>query len=77
MEKPTETHHAEISESKRPSVVADNELEHELTIRYILKHHKALAGWAFFWAMCAIGWGFDAQVNGAMISVPAFRRDFG
>lgn len=21
--------------------------------------------------------GFDAQVNGAMIAVPAFRRDFG
>lgn len=52
-------------------------LEHELTITHVLTHHKALAGWSFFWALCAIGWGFDAQVNGAMISVPAFRRDFG
>ncbi|EON67630.1 hypothetical protein W97_06773 [Coniosporium apollinis CBS 100218] len=55
----------------------DNEQEHQLTLRYVFKHHKALIGWSFYWAMCAVGWGFDAQVNGAMISVPAFRRDFG
>jgi hypothetical protein len=56
---------------------SDAHLEHELTLTYVLTNHKALAGWSFFWALCAIGWGFDAQVNGAMISVPAFRRDFG
>jgi hypothetical protein len=72
---------------------ADIDQEHQLTFRDAWKHHKAIVGWSFFWAMCAIGWfallsgtvlfkansrrGFDAQVNGAMISVPSFRRDFG
>ncbi|KAH8751460.1 maltose permease, partial [Hyaloscypha finlandica] len=56
---------------------ADIDQEHQLTFRDAWKHHKAIIGWSFFWAMCAIGWGFDAQVNGAMISVPSFRRDFG
>jgi hypothetical protein len=75
---------------------ADVEAEHQLTFRDVWKHHKAIIGWSFFWAMCAIGWfvllsspllpqdwkltlhrGFDAQVNGAMIGVPSFRRDFG
>ncbi|KAE8416035.1 general substrate transporter [Aspergillus pseudocaelatus] len=27
--------------------------------------------------MCALGWGFDTQVNGAMVSVPAFREYYG
>lgn len=62
---------------KASQIATDNELEHDLTLKYVLAHHKALIGWIFFWALCAIGWGFDAQVNGAMISVPAFRRDFG
>ncbi|KAH8599234.1 general substrate transporter [Bisporella sp. PMI_857] len=51
--------------------------EHQLTFRDVWKYHKAIIGWSFFWAMCAVGWGFDAQVNGAMIGVPSFRRDFG
>ncbi|KAH7329462.1 maltose permease [Stachybotrys elegans] len=51
--------------------------EHDLTLRGILQSHKAIVWWCFFWAMCAVGWGFDAQINGAMISVASFRRDFG
>ncbi|KAH5037000.1 hypothetical protein HBI75_079330 [Parastagonospora nodorum] len=57
--------------------IADNETEHRLTLGDIWKNHRSLIWCSFFWAMCAIGWGFDAQINGAMISVPAFRRDFG
>ncbi|KAH6684802.1 general substrate transporter [Halenospora varia] len=53
------------------------ETEHQLTFRDVWRNHKAIIGWSFFWAMCAVGWGFDAQVNGAMIGVPSFRRDFG
>ncbi|KAH7041609.1 maltose permease [Microdochium trichocladiopsis] len=51
--------------------------EHELTLGQVFRHHKAVAWWCFYWAMCAVGWGFDAQINGAMIAVAAFRRDFG
>ncbi|KAL6890039.1 maltose permease [Trichoderma evansii] len=51
--------------------------EHELTIAEIWKSHKLVIWWCFYWAMAAVGWGFDAQINGAMISVPSFRRDFG
>jgi MFS family permease len=58
-------------------LAVDDSLEHELTVKYMLAHHNKLIAWTFFWALCAIGWGFDAQVNGAMISVPSFRRDFG
>jgi hypothetical protein len=30
--------------------------ERQLTFRDIWKHHRAIIGWSFFWAMCAIGW---------------------
>lgn len=84
---PTEIAHEEVSIKGEPTLVhgdkveaklaADDSLEHEITVKYMFAHHKKLIAWTFFWALCAIGWGFDAQVNGAMISVPAFRRDFG
>ncbi|KAK0125363.1 hypothetical protein ONS96_009211 [Cadophora gregata f. sp. sojae] len=48
-----------------------------ISIRETIQGNGAVLWWAFFFAMSVIGWGFDAQVNGAMISVPAFRRDFG
>jgi hypothetical protein len=35
---------------------ADIDQEHQLTFRDAWKHHKAIIGWSFFWAMCAIGW---------------------
>lgn len=59
------------------NVITDNVHEHQLTFIEVAQHHKALIWWSFYFAMCAVGWGFDAQVNGAMISVPSFRRDFG
>ncbi|KAH8895204.1 maltose permease [Thozetella sp. PMI_491] len=64
-------------DSKAPDGRLANGLEHELTLNDICKNHKSLIGWSFYWAFCAIGWGFDAQINGAMISVASFRRDFG
>ncbi|KAL2826752.1 general substrate transporter [Aspergillus pseudoustus] len=51
--------------------------EDSLTFQHVLKNHKGIIGWSFFWAMCAIGWGFDAQINGAVIAIPAFRREYG
>lgn len=54
-----------------------NEREKQITVRDVFANHPRLAWWVFYWAMAAVGWGFDAQVNGAMISVPSFRRDFG
>ncbi|EEY23479.1 maltose permease [Verticillium alfalfae VaMs.102] len=69
----TVSHH----DTKEGMSTSANQQEHELTLKTVFKHHKAVIWWCFYWAMCAIGWGFDAQINGAMISVAAFRRDFG
>ena len=74
VESQTATSHGDKVEER---VAVDESLEHELTVKYMFANHKKLIAWTFFWALCAIGWGFDAQVNGAMISVPSFRRDFG
>ncbi|KAJ3950306.1 uncharacterized protein N0V96_001450 [Colletotrichum fioriniae] len=64
-------------DAKGLAVGATNQQEHDLTVREVFKNHKAIVWWCFYWAMAAIGWGFDAQINGAMISVASFRRDFG
>ncbi|KAL1600758.1 hypothetical protein SLS60_007146 [Paraconiothyrium brasiliense] len=86
MEKPSSIEHHEgvlnsnelkhsVTETK--GAIADNINEHQLTLKEVWKKHPALIGWSFYWSMCAIGWGFDAQINGTMISVASFRRDFG
>lgn len=89
MEKATSTDvaHEEVSidgtatvghgEKVQTQLAVDDSLEHEITVKYMITHHKTLIFWVLWWATCAIGWGFDAQVNGAMIGVPSFRRDFG
>ncbi|KAL2130763.1 hypothetical protein VTI74DRAFT_5962 [Chaetomium olivicolor] len=64
-------------ESKSAAVAAANQQEHGLALADIFRDHKAIVWWCFFWAMAAVGWGFDAQINGAMISIASFRRDFG
>ncbi|KAM0420260.1 hypothetical protein ACHAPT_011918 [Fusarium lateritium] len=68
---------AEFADPKADVVNADRQAEHDLTLKQVLRHHPALVGWSFYWAIAAIGWGFDAQINGAAISVESFRRDFG
>nr|XP_036579902.1 maltose permease [Colletotrichum truncatum]KAF6787658.1 maltose permease [Colletotrichum truncatum] len=70
---PSVSHH----DPKGADATAANDQEHDLTLREVMKNHKAVVWWCFYWAMAAIGWGFDAQINGAMIAVDAFRRDFG
>ncbi|OAL04217.1 general substrate transporter [Phaeosphaeriaceae sp. SRC1lsM3a] len=72
------------NESLRGSTTIDNAAlradridEEGLTFRFVARHHPMLVWWSFFYAMSAVGWGFDAQVNGAMIGVASFRRDFG
>jgi hypothetical protein len=42
--------------SRRASVAADNEEEHQLTFVDVWKHHKAMIWWSFYFAMCAVGW---------------------
>ncbi|KAF7556651.1 hypothetical protein G7Z17_g1189 [Cylindrodendrum hubeiense] len=54
-----------------------NANEHNLTFRQVVQKHPKIVWWSFFWCMCAVGWGFDTQVNGAIISVPAFREFYG
>ena len=75
----TEIHgHAYADElSREQAVLADNVREHRATAWEIIRDHKRIVAWTFFFALSAVGWGFDAQVNGAAISVPSFRRDFG
>ncbi|KAL7961106.1 general substrate transporter [Trichoderma compactum] len=62
---------------KDDTVRVDIQREHELTVKEVFVNHPALVFWAFYWAMSGVGWGFDAQVNGGMLSVEPFRRDFG
>ncbi|SPO00321.1 related to maltose permease [Cephalotrichum gorgonifer] len=70
---PTVSHH----DAKDEATASAAQEEHDLTLSHVMGNHKAVVWWCFYWAMCAVGWGFDAQINGAMISVAAFRRDFG
>ncbi|OAQ62967.1 maltose permease [Pochonia chlamydosporia 170] len=62
---------------KHETVRIDHQLEHELTVKDVFKKHPAVVWWSFFWSMAGVGWGFDAQVNGGMLGVASFRRDFG
>ncbi|KOS18026.1 General alpha-glucoside permease [Escovopsis weberi] len=62
---------------KQDGILVDIRHEHELTVRQVFIRHPALVLWSFYWAMAGVGWGFDAQVNGGMLSVESFRRDFG
>jgi hypothetical protein len=78
VEKPIAQEHIESAESETANTTRRaNDLDKNVTVRDVFRKHPQLAWWIFFWAMSAVGWGFDVQVNGAMISVPAFRRDFG
>jgi hypothetical protein len=43
-------------EERHGSVDRDNATEHELTFMDVLKHHKMLIWWSFYFAMCAVGW---------------------
>ncbi|KAL4734417.1 general substrate transporter [Aspergillus similis] len=61
----------------KSALASDNIFEHEQTVLQVLRGHPVLIWWAFFFSVSAIGWGFDAQVNGAVLSIPSFRRDFG
>ncbi|KAJ9150389.1 Maltose permease [Pleurostoma richardsiae] len=65
-------------DDKDPKSAVPAGVENQISsLKDVFKHHKTLVWWCFFWAMCAVGWGFDAQINGAMIAVASFRRDFG
>jgi hypothetical protein len=51
---------------------ADIDTEHQLTLGHVWKHHKAIIGWPFFWAMCAVGWYvliFFASISELTISI--------
>ncbi|TLD30987.1 hypothetical protein PspLS_01694 [Pyricularia sp. CBS 133598] len=73
--KDIETHPIEGTTSHHDKLPVSQ--EQELTLRDVCKNHMIIVWWCFYWAMCAVGWGFDAQINGAMIAVESFRRDFG
>ncbi|KAL8420794.1 hypothetical protein RB594_003558 [Gaeumannomyces avenae] len=68
---------AEHHDPKHHGETNINQQERDLTLGEAFRNHKTLIWWCFYWAMCAVGWGFDAQINGNMIAVEAFRRDFG
>ena len=64
-------------ELREYAIAEDNIREHGISMYDAIMRHKRICWWTFFFAMSAVGWGFDAQVNGAMLSVPQFRADFG
>ncbi|KAJ5150918.1 uncharacterized protein N7482_010170 [Penicillium canariense] len=56
---------------------ADADRERHLTVLETFRKHPTIVFWSFFWCMTALGWGFDTQVNGAMIGVASFRSYYG
>ncbi|RSH91961.1 hypothetical protein EHS25_009331 [Saitozyma podzolica] len=51
--------------------------EHSYTpLTAIRKYWRAFV-WCMFMNIGALLWGYDAQIGGATLSVPSFRRDFG
>ncbi|KAL4882054.1 maltose permease [Aspergillus karnatakaensis] len=72
----TSAEHLEMEAVKAASE-EDTTQEQSLTLAQIARQHPQIIGWSLFWCMCALGWGFDTQVNGAIISVPAFRAYYG
>ena len=43
-------------DEKRQIAVPNTTVEHELTFKDVLRNHKRLVWWCFYFAMCAIGW---------------------
>ncbi|KAJ5113635.1 general substrate transporter [Penicillium angulare] len=51
--------------------------EHDRSIGSSLIAYKKAVGWAFFFGLSVIGWGYDAQIGGGLLGSPQFRQDFG
>ncbi|KAH0602600.1 uncharacterized protein H6S33_008681 [Morchella sextelata] len=79
MSKEAATQLDHVEDSAKDQTLFDEETrrEHEQTFRDALRDERGVILWATVFAAAALSWGFDAQVNGAAISVNSFRRDFG
>ncbi|KAF9894648.1 hypothetical protein FE257_006536 [Aspergillus nanangensis] len=64
-------------EASKDAEVIDALYDRQMTAMETFRKHPKIVLWAFFWCMTALGWGFDTQVNGAIISVPSFRTYYG
>ncbi|KAH7924695.1 maltose permease [Leucogyrophana mollusca] len=51
--------------------------DHALTTLQAIRLYWRAFFWCLFMCMGALLWGYDSQVSGGLLSVPAFRRDFG
>ncbi|KAI5780041.1 general substrate transporter [Geopyxis carbonaria] len=70
----------DIQDEKNATLVAFNDAtnaEHAMTFKQAWRTEKGVFLWAAVFASAALSWGFDAQVNGAVLSIASFRRDFG
>jgi hypothetical protein len=43
-------------DSKSAVVATATQAEHDLTLADLLRNHKLVVWWCFFWAMAAVGW---------------------
>ncbi|KAJ0425529.1 maltose permease [Aspergillus carlsbadensis] len=59
------------------NIVATSNARDRLSLRQLVTDSPAVVWWAFYWGMAGVAWGFDSQINGAVLSVPSFRRAFG
>lgn len=50
---PDMSHHEHVKDTPIARAVLQ---EHEMTLKHVLVHHKKVAWWCFYWAMCAVGW---------------------
>lgn len=66
VEMQTDSHHDEVLTKRDEAAIGVAE-EHGLSIGDVLRNNKRIVFWCIFFSMSAVGWGFDAQVNGAMM----------
>ncbi|KAI5462783.1 general substrate transporter [Mariannaea sp. PMI_226] len=51
--------------------------EHNLTLKEAFVSYRAAIGWSFVFSLGVIMAGFDPQLVGTLIAIPAFQHDFG
>lgn len=51
--------------------------EHNLSLGEAFVSYRSAIGWAFVFSLGVIMAGFDPQLVGTLIAIPAFQRDFG
>ncbi|GAA6010724.1 hypothetical protein JCM10207_005813 [Rhodosporidiobolus poonsookiae] len=69
-------HTASTDGEKAVEVVALEEKDDRSFWRYLVDNRRSF-GWCIYILMLMVGYGFDGLLTGSLVSVPAFKRNFG